>query len=118
MPATRSSSWATTTWRLSGSREPLAAGWLRATSYRPPATSHQLLNNPRQLLIVRLRRFAIQVAIEQHVAPHSEHPVLRATAVAQFLLRGETDGGATVADDQRRDRHMEPIEQTGLHERR
>ena len=58
----------------------------------------------------------MQVAIEQHVASHAKHPIAGPATVAEARVRRQPDGRAAIADDDRSDRDLEPIEQVSLQE--
>ena len=62
--------------------------------------------------------FVAELAVEQHVGAHAEDPVARPRALAQQIRRRQADRRTAGADQERRDRHVQPIEQSGGEERR
>ena len=58
------------------------------------------------------------LAVEQHVAAHAEHAIARTMAVAERHARRQADRRAAVADQQRRDRDLQPVEQVRFEEHR
>ena len=59
-----------------------------------------------------------QVAVEQHVTAHAEHPVAGPAAIAQAEMRREPDRGPAIANQDRRDSDLQPVETIGLEELR
>src|SRR5687767_5623430 len=57
-----------------------------------------------------------QIAIEQHVAAHAVHPVAGPAAVAQADPGREPNRRTAVANEDRGDGDLQPVEQVGLEE--
>ena len=59
-----------------------------------------------------------QVAVEQHITAHAEHPVTRPAAVTQANLRHEPNRWTPFANQYRRDSNLQAIEKIGFEESR
>src|SRR5882724_8703371 len=59
-----------------------------------------------------------ELAVEQHVGAHAEHAVPRTMTVAERRAGHQPDRGPPVADEERRDRDLQAIEQVRLEKHR
>jgi hypothetical protein len=102
------------TWFLPGSRAPPGSPALLCT--RLNHADHRRLRVPlfvADTLIVRA-----ELTVEQHVTAHSEYAVARPMTFAERRRRLQANGGTPVADEQRGNGHVQPIQQAGLEKHR
>ena len=59
-----------------------------------------------------------ELAIEEDVAAHPKHPISRTMTIVERRGRRQADCGASVADEQRRHRHVKAIELVRFEEHR
>ena len=69
-------------------------------------------------MVVRLFLGRSEIAVEEHIGAHAKHTIAWPVAITERGWRGEADGGAAIADDERRNRHVQAIEQVRFEEHR
>src|SRR3954467_11502012 len=103
-----------TGWRGGWRTATKAARGFEAVTRTSPAGS----NNARQRRCGAVVRRRAQIAVEQHVAAHSEHPIGRTVAVLERGWCGEPDRRASVTDQEGRDCQVQAIDQASLKKER